>query len=168
MMTGLHSSSLEWAWLFASLVASAFALHALIDATKDAAFLVAVGANGPRKIVADSNIRQEFSRLVKSSISLTAAMASLFLAPPPPEYSQLPQSQVGLVAWILVMVVMTGASLLDRLARKRLARYTSQSHPTDPSTGQRISAKGPQAADSPAGLSIPDDVTNRRRNDRAD
>lgn len=165
-MTVLHSSGLEWAWVVASIIAATLSLYALIDATKDAAFLVAVGANGPRKIVADGNIRQEFSRLLKSVISLMAAMASLFLAPPPPGYAQLPQSQVSLIAWILIMVVMAGASLLDRVARKRLAKYTAQDHPTDPSTGQRVSEKGPHASGSISGLTVPDDPLNRRRGDK--
>lgn len=144
-MIQLHSAVIEYAWWIASLTALSFSLWGLREAMIDHAFLLATGMNGARKAVAEANQRGEAFRLAKCVVMVLASTASLFLPPPPPNYQELPQSLIGQIAWIVVALVMATHSFLDWQTRRKLAKYSADLHPTDPTTGHVIAEKGSSA-----------------------
>jgi hypothetical protein len=152
----MPSASLaEWIWGVAALLSTVLAVRSLRDAQNDEAFLTATGINGPRRLVADANIRQEGFRLASSLVMVAAAVTSLFLSPPPPPFSEVPQTMVTVVAWIAVAGAMSLASWLDRSSRRKLAKFVGETTPKDPATGL-IVEKGAEA------LPAPNTTSNRR------
>lgn len=89
----------------------------------DAAVQTAAKINGPRRLVAENNIHQEQLRLAVSVVMVLASISFLFLEPPPPQYWLLPQSLVGLIAWILVATIIMLSSLVDKSIRHKLQKY---------------------------------------------
>jgi hypothetical protein len=123
-MIHLNASPLEWVFLAISILLCVFTVFTLRDAMVDAAFLVANGVNGPRTIIADTNIREESLKLGIAVVMLIVSVVSLFLQPPPPPYSEVPQSLVATIGWCAVAALMILSSWLSRSARRRLQAYT--------------------------------------------
>lgn len=142
------ASVAEWIWCAAALLSTVLAVRSLRDAQDDLAFLTATGINGPRRLVADANIRQESFRLGCSFVMVAASITSLFMDPPPPPFRDVPQTMVTVFAWIVVAGAMSVASWLDRGARRKLAKFVGETSPKDPSTGLLVE-KGPEALSAP-------------------
>jgi hypothetical protein len=123
MITFTHATPVEGLFAFFAFVSTGISIYALRDAMMDSAVLAAARVNGPRRMIADNNIHQEQLRLAVAAVMLLTAVSFLFLEPPPPDYIQLPQSLVGLIAWILVSSMLTVSSLIDKSIRKKLQRY---------------------------------------------
>lgn len=140
-MGGFNSAPVEWVLLATSVAATGFTAYGLRQAMLDHGFLIATGVNGTRKAVAEMNQRGEGFRLMKCIVVLMAAIAALCFAPPPPAYSELPQSLFLLVALIVMSLIMTFHSFLDRQTRLKMAKMTATSHPTDPVTGRKVAQK---------------------------
>ncbi len=134
---------IELVWFSVSLLSLLLSAATLRDAIVDATFLLASGKNGARKVIADLNIRQEGFRMAITVIMVLASGLSLFLDPPPPDYTQLPQSLVTMAAWIVVAFIMAIWSLLDTSARRKLAAYSVAVNPTDPVTGAAVDPSQP-------------------------
>lgn len=139
----LHDSPLEWIFFVASIVSCGLSIFTLRDAIIDSAFLRASGKNGNRRIVADANIRGEQFRLTISAVMMMASFSSLFMEPPPPDYAVLPQSAMLLGAWIVVCMLMSGWSLIDKSARHKFGTYSDAVNPADPMTGQAVDPSRP-------------------------
>jgi hypothetical protein len=67
----------------------------------------------------------------------------MFMEPPPPDLNTLPQSLVSLMAWIVIAILMSLWSLLDKSARRKLASYAVAVNPTDPVTGAAVDPSQP-------------------------
>jgi hypothetical protein len=141
-MSGFASAPVEWTWFVISIIATGFTAYGLREAIMDHAFLISSGMNGIRKAVAEMNQRGEGFRVIKCVVMVLASGASLFLPPPPPDYTELPQSLVSMIAWILVALVMLLHSYLDRKTRQKIAHVSADAHPIDPVTGRKIAQKG--------------------------
>lgn len=76
---------------------------------------------------------------------LISASAALFLEPPPPPYSKIPQSAIGIGCWIIVSSMITINSLYGRLARRRIYG-TYYDTPQRRSTDDRPTDSGPDPA----------------------
>jgi hypothetical protein len=140
-MAGFNSAPIEWILLATSVCATGFTAYGLRQAMLDHGFLIATGMNGVRKAVAEMNQRGEGFRLMKCVVVLMASLAALCFAPPPPPYRELPQSLFLVIALIVVSLIMTFHSFLDRQTRLKMAKMTATSHPTDPVTGRKVAHK---------------------------
>lgn len=118
-----HATPIEVIFTIVALASEIVSIYALRDALIDSTVQAAAKINGPRRLVADNNIRQEQLRLSISSVMLMASCTFLVLEPPPPSYLVLPQSMVGLIAWIIVSLIIMISSLIDKSVRKKLQRY---------------------------------------------
>jgi hypothetical protein len=87
------------------------------------AFLKANQINGLLQISADNIIQQELLRVAIGAVMVLSSVVSMFLSPPPPSYSELPQSLVMLIAWNMIGLLMLLQSVIDRAANLRLSRY---------------------------------------------
>jgi len=118
-----HATPIETVFTIVSVVSAIVSIWALRDALIDASVQAAAKVNGPRRMVAINNIHQEILRLSMSGIMVLASISFLFLEPPPPDYLFLPQSLVGLIAWILVASIIMVKSLIDMSVRQKLQKY---------------------------------------------
>lgn len=118
-----HATPVEGIFSTVAIVSAVVAIHSLREAMIDSAVQSAAKINGPRRMIADNNIHQEQLRLGISLVMVLAAITFLFLEPPPPDYYLLPQSLVGLVAWIIVASIVMVSSLVDKSIRRRLQQY---------------------------------------------
>lgn len=123
MMT-LHSNIIEWVFLSISLLLLACSGYSIREAIIDSAFLTANMVNGPRSLIADQNVREETIKLAIGCVMFFTSLVSLFLEPPPPPYTLVPQSVVSMVAWCLVASLMVASSWLAKSVRRRLLRYS--------------------------------------------
>lgn len=122
----LASRTLEYAFVIISLAAFIVSLYSLREAVIDETWLTTRGTNGPRKIVADANVREEGFKVAKTAVMVAASLLALFMAPPPPAYTELPQSFMFLIAWMIVGLLMIMGSLFSRLVRHRLYKYSEE------------------------------------------
>lgn len=130
------ANMLEWVFLAMSLATLIVSMLALREAVRDETFLITHGNNGPRKLVADQNVREEGIKVAISAVMIVASLASVLLAPPPPPYRELPQSLTTMVAWIVVACLLIVSSLLSRWVRSKLYRYAEDGTPQRRSTDQ--------------------------------
>ena len=119
----LHATPVETAFSIISLLSAIVSTYALRDAYIDSAILTAAKINGPRRAIADNNLHQEQLRFAIAVVMVMTSVAFLFLEPPPPEYTLLPQSLIGLVAWIVVATMLMVSSIIDKQIRKKLQKY---------------------------------------------
>jgi hypothetical protein len=167
-----HATPVEGAFAVLAFVATLFSIYALRDATIDSSLLTAAKVDGSRRLVADNNIRQEGLRLVIAGVMLLAGVSFLFLEPPPPEYWYLPQSLVGLIAWILVTAILILASWFDKSVRRKLQRsspidvQTSSKTVAAPESNDELVKVAQRTRESLTGLRRGDDPgVNRRSGD---
>ena len=119
-----HVTPLELVFATSAALALLVCAYAWRDANTDSAVLAAAQVNGPRRMIADNNINQELMRLGIALVGVVTSWSFLYLPPPPPDYSSLPQSISGLIGWVIVMVIVIAKSLADMSLRKKLYRYT--------------------------------------------
>ena len=119
-----HMTWLEMVFAAVSLVSMLVTLYAWRDAITDSAVLSAAKVNGPRRIIADNNIQQETLRVWIALVLVMTSWSFLYLAPPPPDYSSLPQSIAGLLGYIVIAMTVVLKSLADLSLRKKLQRYS--------------------------------------------
>lgn len=129
-----HTNLIEISWAVIAVVVLAFAFYGLRESIIDSAFLLANKVNGPRKLTAEMNKREETFRLSQTVVMLLYAIGALILPPPPPNYSEQPQTLVGLLAWMMVGLLMIADSLMARAARKKLQQYV----PVEMSTSDTV------------------------------
>lgn len=127
---------LEVVFAALSIIAIGVCMYAWRDADIDAAVLSVAKVNGPRRLVADNNIRQEQLRFGISLVMVLTSWSFLYLPPPPPDYGSLPQSISGLIGWVIVCLMVIVKSLADMSLRRRLQRYS----PVEVQTHSRIVA----------------------------
>jgi len=122
---------LDWLLTRHPLELSAFATALLVvgitiwtlrDALTDHTFLVAKKFDGPRRVVADMNVRQEQFKLAMAGIVAFGTGAGLALPPPPPPLTIVPQALIFTLGWLIVGALMACSSILDKSARHRLQR----------------------------------------------
>lgn len=160
-----NAHPLEWAFLATAITSFALSVSTLRDALVDSAYLVATRNQQRevdfgyivRKTVADMNVRQELFRLSTSLIMVLVSTLALFMEPPPPDYTSLPQSQIFLFGWITVCILKGVWSLMDKSTRRKLARYLEAPNPTDPATGSATDPTRPTSEE-------PGDAGDRRHN----
>ena len=122
-MTNLHAHYIEMLWFAESLALLLWFIVSARRAIGMSAYLKANQINGLLQISADNIIQQELLRTAIGSVMVVSSGAALFLAPPPPDYTNLPQTVVLLVAWNLVGGLMLLQSMIDRSANIRLRKY---------------------------------------------
>lgn len=122
--TWTYTSPIELGWLSISILFVMITMYGLREALIDSAVLTANKVNGPRRVTADANVRQEEIRIIIAFIMLLSSIGAIFLPPPPPEYSELPQSLILMFAWILVAILLTVSSFFDRSIRLKLEKYS--------------------------------------------
>lgn len=141
-----HTSPIEIVFTFVAFCVVVVSIWALRDAMIDSAVLTAARVNGPRRMISENAMRQEEIRLAIGCVMLLASVLFLFLEPPPPEYTILPQSLAGMIAWIVVGLMLSGSSILDRSVRRRLQKFAPMEVQTEVTTVQaRADDKGTAA-----------------------
>jgi hypothetical protein len=124
----LHAAAGETGFFVVSAIVLLVCLWTLREAHMDLAALTARQVNGPRRATADGNIQECWFNLAVALVMLLASTLALMFEPPPPDYSQLPQSQVFLVAWIVVGILIVTSGLLSKSRRRRLMRMSPVEH----------------------------------------
>jgi hypothetical protein len=120
------SRALEVSFLLVSLTTLIVSMYSLHEAIVDETWLTTRDNNGPRKVIADGNVREEGFKVGMSAVMVGASVLALIMAPPPPNYSQLPQSLTFLIAWITVGVLMITSSAFGRIVRRKLYKYSEE------------------------------------------
>lgn len=67
----------------------------------------------------ETDIRREFFLGIIHGMIAVTAVAFLFLAPPPPLYSDVPQSRFGLLMWICISMLLTIKSAVVAWSRRQ-------------------------------------------------
>lgn len=124
----LHAWGLEWLFFLVSLAVLAFAIWTLRTATTDQSIFIGSKINGPRKATADANVQSGWFHLSNAAVMVGCATLTLFLEPPPPEFTKLPQSIVFLVGWILLGCLSALAAILAKSARRKLMAFAQVEH----------------------------------------
>lgn len=122
-MDKLHAHYIEVIWFTQSLCLLTWFIVSARRAISMGAYLKENGINGLLQISSDNIVHQELLRLAIGMIMVFASAASLFLAPPPPNYADLPQTVVLLLSWNAVGALMLLQSIVDRAANTRLTKY---------------------------------------------
>lgn len=124
----LHAQPMEWVFFAVSVVVDLLAIWTLREATMDQSIFTAKQVNGPRKAVADSNVREGWFSVGIGLVMTVAAALSLYLKPPPPPFSEVQQTVVFLMAWIAVGALTTISSLLSKSSRRKLMAFADVQH----------------------------------------
>jgi hypothetical protein len=130
-----HLSSIEVITFITSLIVLVVSVHAVFVAITDQAIAVRDGSIAKR-IVADSSARVEWLKVTMSITMLIGTGSSLFLEPPPPEYSTLPQSMVLGICWVCLGILIIISSMVDKVARRKLIQLRQGTLPS--SGGRRV------------------------------
>lgn len=123
-----HSSPLEDVFFGISICVTATSIWLLRQAQLDLTSLVARKQDGPRRATAEGNIQECWFNFSGALIMLGASTMALLLEPPPPEYAQLPQSLVFLVAWIMLGLLIVASGLLSKSRRRKLMEMSPVEH----------------------------------------
>jgi hypothetical protein len=118
-----HATPMEFIWSAIAFVALFISLWCWQDAEKDSAVLTAAKVNGLRRITADNSIRIGRLLFATCIVMSFSSLTFLVLEPPPPAYRDLPQSLIGIYAWIFVAALIAGASMSDAYARRKVQKY---------------------------------------------
>jgi len=122
-MVSFHTHYIEVLWFLQSLGLLIWFTISARRAIGMSAYLKANQINGLLQISADNIIQQELLRVAIGAVMVLSAVCAMFLSPPPPSYSELPQSLVMLIAWNIIGALMLLQSIVDRAANVRLNRY---------------------------------------------
>jgi hypothetical protein len=119
-MTILETASvLELAWTSLGVTGLVASVWSLADAYGDRAALRVAALNGPRELVARTNIRNDALRALMQSIIIMIGIIALVAPNPPPH--PLTLSEVLFAGGLMtIAVVLAGLSLWDRRDRRRL------------------------------------------------
>lgn len=120
-----HAHWSEMVWFAASVCGFALTLMSLIASQADRKRAMAQNAVTP---MAPTQLAISHIIVVSTRILLTAhtwilisVVAALFLEPPPPAYSQIPQSAIGIGCWIGLSLTLTAQALYGKIERGRIA-----------------------------------------------
>lgn len=168
MLTVLHTNPIEIAYAVMALVSLVLSVFSWRDATIDQAYQNASGIDGFAKMTADNSIRHEMFQIAISLIMILVSAASIILPPPPPDYTSLPQSAIMVLGWVLVAVIMSFSSIMDRSLRRQLRRVHDAPNPTDPTTGAPADDTQPADDDPthPGSIGEKIEAARRRATDR--
>ena len=114
----LHWNSVEVVFCGVSIVVLFVAMYSVWDTTVTQQ--AARRADERRRNVADTDHGQAWANFAVAVIMLGASIMALFLEPPPPDYSQVPQTVVYTVAWIMAGSVMVYSSVVRVKMQRRL------------------------------------------------
>lgn len=79
-----HSYWIEWLQLVTALVGCIFTIAGLSGAVGDSALLAESNTNGPKRLIATSNVYWESIRLLVQILFVIIGVTSVMTAPPPP------------------------------------------------------------------------------------
>lgn len=156
-----HSTILEWLFLGMSVLTFLEALFALRMAMIDYAVFVGKKIDGGLRSTASSNVQMGWFFIAISVLMLGVSILTVLLPPPPPEYRNLPQSEVMIVGWIMLGILLVVASMLSKSSRRHLTKYSRQEHQETVYVTQSPAESG-QPLNSPAEGNI---VEGRRSTD---
>lgn len=124
-----HAWSLEWLFVGVALTVIVEAVTGMRIARTTRADLA--GQDGPRLTIANLNVEMATVFLAIALLLFGLSVASVFLRPPPPDYTQVPQTVVLLCGDITFGLLLLGASLRSTAARNRLMKYAEdlEHHP---------------------------------------
>lgn len=71
--------------------------------------------------ISDAIVVSTWILLTAHTWILVSAIVALFMAPPPPAYSQVPQSAIGIWCWIGLSVTLSIQAIYGRMIRNRLS-----------------------------------------------
>ena len=114
----LHWNHIEGVFVVVSIVVMLVEMYCVLDTTKTQE--VTGRADERRKMVADSDNSQAWAKLTKAFVMLGVSLMALYLEPPPPSYSQVPQTVVYTIGWIMVGGVMVFSSAVRIRSQRRL------------------------------------------------
>lgn len=123
-----HSTILEWLFLVMSVFTFVEAINALRTAMIDHAVFVGKKIDGGLRSTASSNVQMGWFFIAISVLMLGVSILTVLLPPPPPDYQNLPQSEVMIVGWIMLGMLLVVASLLSKSSRRHLTKYSRQEH----------------------------------------
>lgn len=133
MIKGITAAHpLELAFFVLSLVMLGIAIWSLREALADEAWVMTRNLNGPLKLVSDQNIREELFRMCIGAAMIIVSSLAIFMAPPPPDYHQVPQSLVSMIGWNVVALILTTSSVFALYVKRKLKKYAQEmvtSHP---------------------------------------
>jgi hypothetical protein len=123
-----HASLFEWVFLLVSALVVVEAVANLRTARLDQAVFIGKKIDGGLRSVADVNVQMGWFFVATSVLMFGVSLLSLLLAPPPPDYIDLPQSVVMIVGWILLGLLMVIASMLSKSARHKMMNLSRAEH----------------------------------------
>jgi hypothetical protein len=137
----LRSHPFEWIFLSVAFVGFLLAVYSYLDAQKYWNFYEAQDRESVRhnlqfgtvermttegmRTTAQQQLTMDMFNAVVHSFMLVAAISFIFTSPPPPGYSSLPQSLIGLSAWILVSFIMAFSTFTNLRYRRRLEKLAA-------------------------------------------
>lgn len=104
------------------------AIIALQTAITDHAVFVGKKIDGGLRTTASSNIQMGWFFIAIAILMLGVSILTVLLPPPPPNYQDLPQSEVMIVGWIMLGILLVVASLLSKSSRRHLTKYSRPEH----------------------------------------
>jgi hypothetical protein len=137
MVAGFWKAPIDWILLVVGIMAGGLTWYGLRQAILDHGFQIATEMNDPvRALAAEMNQRGEGFRLMKCIVIVFAALLAAT--------AQTPERRATILGWafIMIAIIMSIHSFLDRMTRLKTAKTTAEAHPVDPVTGRKIAQKG--------------------------
>lgn len=111
---------LEYVFFSISFIGFVAMLWALVDAQRYLNYMTARGVNGGMRLSAIQQIAMDMCLTICFTAMTITSIAFLFTAPPPPDYTQLPQSLIGMCSFIFISGILLFAVLVNLRIRKKL------------------------------------------------
>lgn len=100
-----HAHPIEWGLLSIALISFLGGVWRVWQATSDRRALSTQGRNGYFSISAEGFVLDAWFFLTNQIIITLVAFAFLTTAPPPPDYSDIPQSLIGMLGYVMLTLV---------------------------------------------------------------
>lgn len=127
-----HAQWMEGVWLTTGVIGFTFTSLSLRGATRDLQRAMNNQTVGNPMALARAIVISTALQLTAQSFVIISSTAALFLAPPPPDYSELPQTMIGIVCWIGMSLTLTLVALYGLVVRTRLfSGFYERRRPSD-------------------------------------
>ena len=124
----IPDNAVEYALIAAGVLFFGYSWHTLSEAKKDATANAILKVNGARQIMSAVGVDVGWINLICSGLVCISAAATLAFPPPPPVYTQIPQSLTLIVVLILICLLLSLESQIMKTARRRIDAQTPMSH----------------------------------------
>lgn len=119
----IHASLVDWAFVVVALAWQLLAIWMLYESIVDQAFQWAQGTTGDAVIIAETRVRHEVFRIMKSLAALIAAIISMFADA---GTHMFPDYQAVLGGMIVICIIGIFELSSDRIARMRVKQFNEE------------------------------------------